>query len=448
MDGRLVHAGVRGAAAHRRAASVTASGGAARCSSASCVFGLGSLAVGARRQRRTSSSRRGRSWASAARSSCRRRCRSSPTCSRAHERGKAIGVWAGDRRARRRARPAHRRVPARALLLGLDLPREHPDRRSSGCSRACSSSRRRRTRRRRGSTRSARCSRSSGLTVLLYAIIEAPTDGWTDPTILACVRRRRRVARRVRPVGVAHRPPDARRAVLQEPALHRGELGDHAVFFAMFGSIFLLTQYFQFVLGYSPLETGVRFLPSALTMMVVAPLSARIVAPHRHQARRRQPACAGRHSGWSRWSPAADRQPRTGPTSSGGMVAHGDAAWRSPWRPPPSRSWARCRWQGRRRLGGERHHPPGRRRARRRDHRQRAGVDLRLAGRRLPAREAGADAAPRTSSSSRWARLALASGAPAVPTSPRRWPAPPSTASSTACTRACSSPPPPRSSAP
>ena len=35
------------------------------------------------------------------------------------------------------------------------------------------------------------------------------------------------------------------------------------VFFAMFGATFLLTQYFQFVLGYTPLETGVRFLPLA-----------------------------------------------------------------------------------------------------------------------------------------------------------------------------------------
>ena len=32
----------------------------------------------------------------------------------------------------------------------------------------------------------------------------------------------------------------------------------------MFGAMFLLTQYFQFVLGYSPLETGIRFLPFAV----------------------------------------------------------------------------------------------------------------------------------------------------------------------------------------
>ena len=45
----------------------------------------------------------------------------------------------------------------------------------------------------------------------------------------------------------------------------------------MFGAMFLLTQYMQFVLGYSPLEAGVRLLPFAGVMLVVSPLSARIV---------------------------------------------------------------------------------------------------------------------------------------------------------------------------
>ena len=48
-------------------------------------------------------------------------------------------------------------------------------------------------------------------------------------------------------------------------------------FFAMFGSMLLITQYWQFVHGYSPLEAGVRMVPFAITMMVVAPLSARVV---------------------------------------------------------------------------------------------------------------------------------------------------------------------------
>ena len=45
----------------------------------------------------------------------------------------------------------------------------------------------------------------------------------------------------------------------------------------MFGSLFLLPQYLQFVLGYDPLQAGIRLLPLAVTLMVVAPNSARLV---------------------------------------------------------------------------------------------------------------------------------------------------------------------------
>lgn len=49
------------------------------------------------------------------------------------------------------------------------------------------------------------------------------------------------------------------------------------VFFAMFGFSFLLTQYFQFVLGYDAADAGVRMLPLAVTVMIVAPLSPKLV---------------------------------------------------------------------------------------------------------------------------------------------------------------------------
>ena len=48
-------------------------------------------------------------------------------------------------------------------------------------------------------------------------------------------------------------------------------------FFAMFGSLFLLTQFLQSVLGYTALEAGVRLVPMAAVQMVVAPMSAKIV---------------------------------------------------------------------------------------------------------------------------------------------------------------------------
>jgi MFS family permease len=48
-------------------------------------------------------------------------------------------------------------------------------------------------------------------------------------------------------------------------------------FFALFGSIFILTQYLQSVLGYSPVKAGAILVPHAAVMMVFAPLSPRRV---------------------------------------------------------------------------------------------------------------------------------------------------------------------------
>jgi Major Facilitator Superfamily len=43
------------------------------------------------------------------------------------------------------------------------------------------------------------------------------------------------------------------------------------------GTMFLLTQFLQFVLGYTPLQAGVRMLPAAGAIALVAPLSSQLV---------------------------------------------------------------------------------------------------------------------------------------------------------------------------
>jgi len=117
----------------------------------------------------------------------------------------------------------------------------------------------------------------AGLVSLVYAFIEAPTEGWSDTKILGAL-------------GIAavmlvsfflwerrSTHPMLDLNFFKNPRFTSASASISILFFAMFGTIFLLTQYFQFVLGYSPLKAGVVLLPLALTMMVVAPLSARIV---------------------------------------------------------------------------------------------------------------------------------------------------------------------------
>ena len=117
----------------------------------------------------------------------------------------------------------------------------------------------------------------AGLVSLVYAFIEAPTEGWSDTKILGAL-------------GIAavllvtffvwerrSTHPMLDMNFFKNPRFTSASASISILFFAMFGTIFLLTQYFQFVLGYSPLKAGVVLLPLALTMMVVAPLSARVV---------------------------------------------------------------------------------------------------------------------------------------------------------------------------
>ena len=47
--------------------------------------------------------------------------------------------------------------------------------------------------------------------------------------------------------------------------------------FALYGSLYLLTQYFQFVLGYSPFEAGLLALPVAVGMMATSPNAPKLV---------------------------------------------------------------------------------------------------------------------------------------------------------------------------
>jgi MFS family permease len=53
-----------------------------------------------------------------------------------------------------------------------------------------------------------------------------------------------------------------------------GALAISVAFFSLFGFIFLITQYFQFVKGYSTLSAGVHTLPFAVVAAVVTPLAA------------------------------------------------------------------------------------------------------------------------------------------------------------------------------
>jgi EmrB/QacA subfamily drug resistance transporter len=116
-----------------------------------------------------------------------------------------------------------------------------------------------------------------GLSLLLYAVIEAPTKGWTASSTLLAFTFGGVVAAFFFWWELHTDEPMLDLRFFKNPRFSAGSGAISAVFFAMFGSIFVLTQYFQFVLGYSALQTGVRLLAWAIPTMIVAPLSAKVV---------------------------------------------------------------------------------------------------------------------------------------------------------------------------
>jgi EmrB/QacA subfamily drug resistance transporter len=116
-----------------------------------------------------------------------------------------------------------------------------------------------------------------GLGSLLFAVIEAPERGWTDPWVVATFASS--LVLLVGFVGWERRSasPMVDMALFRVRRFATGTLTIAMAFFSMFGMFFVATQYFQYVRGYSPLLAGVAMLPNALAMLFWAPRSTKVV---------------------------------------------------------------------------------------------------------------------------------------------------------------------------
>ncbi|MFG2633532.1 MFS transporter [Streptomyces sp. NPDC048362] len=112
-----------------------------------------------------------------------------------------------------------------------------------------------------------------GIAALVYGVIEQPRYGWSSPKVLAGLvggvvvmglfLLRQRTARH----------PMVDLTVVRDKRF-LGSSGTMAVLmFALSGSLFVITQQFQLVLGYSPLLAGAAILPVAVALMICSPLA-------------------------------------------------------------------------------------------------------------------------------------------------------------------------------
>src|SRR5215204_6833360 len=119
---------------------------------------------------------------------------------------------------------------------------------------------------------------TAGFSVLVYAIIEAPEQGWTSGLILGLL------AAAVALLGTflwwerRIDEPMLDLGFFRSASFSVGTAAVSAAFFALLGGIFALTQYLQFAHGYSAIEAGAVMSPMALGLMIGAGSSSKLVA--------------------------------------------------------------------------------------------------------------------------------------------------------------------------
>jgi EmrB/QacA subfamily drug resistance transporter len=117
-----------------------------------------------------------------------------------------------------------------------------------------------------------------GLVFLVYGIIEVPTKGWGSALIITSMATGVLVLAAFTWWEVRSAHPMLNLRFFRNRSFSGANVTITLAFFAMSSALFLLTQYLQFVLGYTPLQTGVRLLPLIATF-VIAPISGRLVEP-------------------------------------------------------------------------------------------------------------------------------------------------------------------------
>lgn len=117
-----------------------------------------------------------------------------------------------------------------------------------------------------------------GITIAVYALIEAQYVGWLSPRTLWMVALGLTLLALFVLWERRQTDPMLDVRLFRNSAFSASAVALTLVFFAMIGVFFALSQTLQIVFGYSPLTASTAMLPMSVMMMLIAPQAARIVA--------------------------------------------------------------------------------------------------------------------------------------------------------------------------
>jgi EmrB/QacA subfamily drug resistance transporter len=119
---------------------------------------------------------------------------------------------------------------------------------------------------------------SASLFLLVFGLIRANDDGWGSARIVGCLVASTALLVAFVLVERRRERPMLDLTLFRKPTFAGASIAAFTLSASMFAMFLYLTLYIQNVLGYSPLEAGVRFLPITVLSFVAAPISGRLSA--------------------------------------------------------------------------------------------------------------------------------------------------------------------------
>jgi Na+/melibiose symporter-like transporter len=119
---------------------------------------------------------------------------------------------------------------------------------------------------------------TAGMLLLVYTVVEAPQEGWMAAATLVQFGLAAALLAAFVVIERRGAQPLVRLGILRSGSLARANVGMSVFFGAYVGFQFVVTLYLQQVLGWSPLQTALGFLPAAALVTFASPRIAGLIA--------------------------------------------------------------------------------------------------------------------------------------------------------------------------
>ena len=113
----------------------------------------------------------------------------------------------------------------------------------------------------------------AAVAVFVFGILEAPANGWTDPRVYGCMIAGVVLAVVFGFIELRRRQPLLDIRLFLDPYFGTGAAAITMVFLGTFALFYLVTQYVQQVMGYTPLATAIALAPLAIPLLTFSLLS-------------------------------------------------------------------------------------------------------------------------------------------------------------------------------